>query len=181
MWYAVAAAVLVLGGGGSVFFGCRHAVDGIRAMDRFVVPGEHDLQLDAGHTTFFYEPESSIDGVSYSAPESVTGLSCSLTSPAGQSIRLDAPGMTQTYDLAGYRGRSQFAADLERAGTYKLRCAYDSDPGPRVVIAVGEGFRVKAILLFIVGFAASVFLSVPVFLITLIRRRSAARPHYAGR
>ena len=178
-WYAVAAAIAVIGGGSSVFYGCGRAIEGIRSMDRYLVPGEHDLQLPAGRTTLFYERDSEVDGVRYTTSDTaVAGMTCTLTAPDGTQVRLQAPSMDQSYNLGGYSGRSALVADVDQAGTYRLACAHDSPPGPTMVLAIGEGFRVKSIILAIVGFAASLFIAVPVLVITLIRRRSRVPPTY---
>lgn len=178
-WYVAAAAIAVIGGGGSVFYGCSQAAKGIRSMDRYVVPGEHDLQLPAGRTTFFYERDSEVDGVRYvTSDTAVLGLSCTLTGADGTRVELGKPSMDQSYSLAGYSGRSAMAADVEQAGSYRLACAHDSPPGPTLVLAVGDGFSVKSILIAIIGGAAALFLAVPILVITLVRRRSRVPPAY---
>jgi hypothetical protein len=170
-WYALAGAIIVIGSGVSVFHGCGAAKRSIARMDRHTQPGEHELELDAGRTLFFFE----------SAPPQAARLGCRLTAADGRSLPLAPPSVRQSYDLGGYHGRSQFAADVEEPGRYRLACAYDGPPGPPVTVAAGEGFSVGSILLAIVGVAGSIFVSVPIMVITLIRRRSRSRPDYTRR
>ncbi|HTM22794.1 MAG TPA: hypothetical protein VL172_19865 [Kofleriaceae bacterium] len=170
-WYAVACAIIVIGSGASVFYGCGAAKRSIAGMDRHQQPGAHQLQLDAARVTLFFE----------SAPPEAATLDCRLTGAGGKSVPLTAPSVTQTYDLGGYHGRSQFAAEVEEAGRYTLTCAYPGGSGPPVTVAVGGGFSVGSILLAIVGVAGSIFISVPIMVITLVRRRSRSRPDYTRR
>jgi hypothetical protein len=164
-WYAVGAAIIVLGCGLSVWHGRGATHRAMAAMERHTAPGEWDVQLTAGRTSFFVE--------SPGAPPQ-----CTLTGPPRAKIIFEEPPIVQRYDRGGYVGRSFRQAEVDEDGTYHLACT--SADGPKVV-ASGDGFSVRNLIPAIIGSAASIFLAVPIMAFTLIRRRSRNRPDYTSR
>jgi hypothetical protein len=186
VWYAVAAAIFVLGVAG---FGWAlwSGLSGIGDLIvRFVVPGSGEVTLvETGTYTIFHEQESVIDGRVFSAP-TIGGLAVTVTEEAsGAAIPVRPPGMHATYAVGGHSGVSVLAFDVARPGPYRVTGAYDSGRAePRTVLAVDLGFfgRLWRTLLAGFGLVLATAIAAPtIAAITYFRRRRMLRAAAGGR
>jgi hypothetical protein len=139
-WYAVAAIVLVIGGGIAGWLFLSGLAAARSALTWVVVPGSAVVTLDEpGSYTIFHEPESVVDGRIYSS-QSVSGLRVTLTSEATKaSVPLASPRGSLRYSFGGHEGVSVFAFDIAEPGRYRL--AGDFPGGqtePATVLAIGH-------------------------------------------
>lgn len=144
-------------------------VDNIAGMQRFVVPGEHALTLEARDYRVFAERESTVDGVAYSSER--ISVRCTLDRD-GTPIELQAATGKIQYSLGGYAGRAIFKFTMPAAGTAHMSCASDDGKG---VLAVGTGIGtsvVAAVLTLVLGVIATVGGFAIVY---VLRRRSRKR------
>lgn len=143
---------------------------------RFVVPGEQELEFkDTGEYSLFYEYQSTVDGVTYSTAEHLTGMVVTLHSLDGSlEVPLEDASVSTTYTIGSRSGVLLANFSIDESGTYVLTAQYqDGRTAPDVVLAVGRFSFVKmllpGILLGFVGFVAGVLLLVWV----LVKRRKA--------
>jgi hypothetical protein len=179
-WYVLAAVVLLATiAGFTIFLLVR--LNGLGAsLLQVVVPGEAQLNLvETGSYTIFHEYNSVVDGKVYAVPV-LSGLRVSVTSPAGKTLALNAPGGTSRYSFASREGISVFTFEVGEPGTYQLTASYDNGRAePRTVLSVGSGFVSSIIvtvmiglLIMFAGIGAAVAIAVVVY---LARRRAMAR------
>lgn len=142
-WYYALGVAVILAGlslfAYALFHGIDHVTDG---LTQIVVPGEKDLTLMPRlKYTIFLETESVVDGRIYSTTESISGLTCEVTSEtSGDEIETRLPTMDTTYSLSGRSGRSVFEFVTGEGGDYRVACGYgEGSQGPQTVVAVGSG------------------------------------------
>lgn len=140
-WYGVLGGIVILAGAGlfvyALLHGISHTTDG---LTQIVVPGERDLTLKPKQRyTIFLETRSVVGDRIYST-QSVSGLSCIVTSRAsGNRINTHSPGVNTTYSVGARDGSSMLEFFTEESGVYNVACAYgDGAQGPQVVVAVGS-------------------------------------------
>jgi hypothetical protein len=123
----------------TLFNGILHITDD---LTQIVVPGAKDLTLKPKLMyTVYLEEHSFVDGRIYSTTESVSGLTCVVTSEtSGNKIKTFHPRGSMTYDVGGRSGRSVLVFVTEEAGVYRIACDYEEGKeGPKAVLAVGSG------------------------------------------
>lgn len=142
LWYCALGAAVILAGVGlfvhSLLHGIFHITDG---LTQIVVPGEKDLTLMQKLSyTIFLETESVVDGRIYSTKESLSGLTCVVTSQtSGNKIDMRHPAVNATYSVNGREGRSVLEFATQEAGVYHIACDYqEGSQGPQAVLAVGS-------------------------------------------
>jgi hypothetical protein len=142
-WYCSLGVAVILAGVGlfvhTLLHGLLHVTDG---LTQIVVPGEKDLSLMPKlNYTIFLEAESVVDGRIYSTTESLSGLTCLVTSQtSGNKMTTRRPSANTTYSIGGREGRSVLEFVTEEAGLYHFACDYEKGrQGPQVVLAVGSG------------------------------------------
>jgi hypothetical protein len=171
LWYVAGVAILVGGIGGAVWYGVTTVIGSIDDMQRFVVPGEHELELAAGDHTLYYERTSTVNGVAYHT-ERVVSLQCGLR--FGQEpIEMRAPSMNETYTMGSRSGASVAAFTADQKGTYTLDCAHEDGP---VVVAVGDAFSFKVIIIAIVMAFLGLIAGAVTIALTYQRRLNAMNP-----
>jgi hypothetical protein len=169
-FYLLALGILVFGISGSLVQGCGAAVESVASMERFAVPGEHEMELSPGEQTIFYERHSRLDGEVFTGPETPGNLVCQVASAGGGELEVRKPTIDESYDLGDYHGRAAWAFEVPRPGRYRLSCELP-DPDTRIVVAIGQGFSVGDLLIAILGVTFSVMISVIISLVTFLRRR----------
>jgi hypothetical protein len=130
-------------------------------LTQLVVPGARNISLMANRTyTIFWERQSMVNGVVYSATE-INGLVCTVFSQAsGQKIDVSRAPTNTSYNLGERQGSSILEFTTVDAGVYHLRCDYDRGrQTPQVVLAVGTGV-VGGIFLLVGKALGSLFLSI---------------------
>jgi hypothetical protein len=166
-WYllALVPALVGLAIGGAT---CSSMIDDIKAMQRVVVPGEGQLELEAGDYVAYGETESNVDGVAYS--NSGFSVRCGMLGPDGAEVKLESPTGKVQYGLGGYSGRNYFEFTAPTNGTYTLRC--DGADAP-AVIAVGKGVGTNIVIAVLSGVGGAIISVVAI--IVLWRKRKRAR------
>lgn len=161
-FYALTAVPIVIGIVVAVVSILR-MVDDIEAMPRLVIPGERDVELEAGEYIVYGETKSVVDGRGIS----VTSFqaTCRLTGPDGADVAMETRSSTSSYALGSYKGESMFEVDVPAAGTYHLAC--DGDTG---VIALGGGIG-KTILIALGAGFVGIGLGIAVFFLVRGRRK----------
>ncbi|MDB4963206.1 MAG: hypothetical protein JWP01_3205 [Myxococcales bacterium] len=134
-WYALTAIPLLIAA-----FVCARAiiemVDRMTSMQRFVVPGMVELELDRGEQVVFGESRSVVNGVGYN--NASFEVRCSVEDAAtAKPLALKAPTGHTSYSLGGYQGESLWEVDVPQAGRYRMTC---EGPDTKAVLAVGRGF-----------------------------------------
>lgn len=187
LWHLLWGVPFFLAGGGSfaysLFHGLSHVTD---SLTQIVVPGSADLHLKPANYEVFLEEESVVNGKIYSTSESVSGLSCGVTSvESGAAIALTKPSMNTTYSLGGRSGHSVLEFPVHQDGRYTFACDYGDNPkGAEVVVAVGSGVGEAISLTIAESFAAiggGVAAGLAVIVIVFVmRERTKAKLRQAG-
>lgn len=139
-WYAIGAAVIVLGLGGAYLYGISQASKLLPDV-RVVAPGTNEVQLDhAGKYTVFYEYNSVVDGHTYSTDESPPAISSGLVAKAAsQPVELSRPPGKSSYTVNEYVGTSVLEFSIDDPGTYVFTARYEQGrTGPDIVFAIGK-------------------------------------------
>jgi hypothetical protein len=177
LWHLLWGAPFILIGVGLFVYvllhGITHATD---SLTQIVVPGNAQLNLKPGHYTVFLEDESTVNGKVYSTTQSVSGLSCRVTSVKdGTKIPLRQTSMNTTYSVSSRSGHSVLEFTIQQDGRYEFACDYEDGPkGPDVVIAVGSGVGEAIASTILDGFAAILggFGGAAVVVVVVVLRRA---------
>lgn len=165
-WYLVAVASFVVGAAIAVP-SLLGLFDDIRDMPRVVVPGAHDVTLEAGDYVVYGETSSQVDGVAY--VNNGFAVKCSLVGSDGAAVELRVPTAETQYSVGSHAGRSIYVFTSPAAGTYHFACE-GSDPKAVLAIGHGIGGRLIAILIpLFIGMAGS---GIAIFVVRRKRRRS---------
>ncbi len=157
LWHLLWGVPFFLAGGGyfgyTLYHGLTHLTD---SLTQIVVPGSAELHLMPGTYTVFLEEESVVNGKIYSTTESVSGLSCRVSSvESGTAIALTKASMDTSYSLGARSGHSVLEFPIQRGGRYNFACDYGDNPkGPEVIVAVGSGVGEAISLTVVEGLAA---------------------------
>jgi hypothetical protein len=182
-WYCVLGGIVMLAGAGLFAYvllhGISHVTDG---LTQIVAPGEKDLTLMPKQKyTIFLETKSVVDGRIYST-QSVSGLNCTVTSQtSGTTINTYRPGTNTTYSVGGRHGSSVLEFFTEKAGVYRVACAYGAGVhGPQVVVAVGSGVSGRIYSTIIESFASIFggFILGGAIILTVVILRARAERRY---
>jgi len=142
-WYCSFGVAAILAGLGLFFYALFHGILHVTDdLTQIVVPGEKDLTLMPKlNYTIFLETKSVVDGRIYSTTESLSGLTCVVTSHlSGNEIETRRATVNTTYSVGGRAGRSVLEFVTEEAGVYHIVCDYnEGSQGPQAVLAVGSG------------------------------------------
>ena len=173
LFYVLGALLLAAGIGSCVsgITGMSKQVDGLA---RVVVPGEAQVQLEAGEHTIFFESRSRVNGKLYVADQ-LSDLGCAVVDASEQEVKLEHPTGSQSYSFGSFKGESIFELVTPRAGLHTVSCAYDEDAEPKVVLAFMRGSLFRPILEPILGFFLCFGAGVAVLLVVWNARRRAAR------
>lgn len=170
LWYAAGAAIMVLGIGGAVWYAVGTVIGSVDDLERFVIPGTHEIELAAGDHTLYYEHRSTVDGVAYHT-EQPASFTCSVH--LGQEVvPLRSPSMDETYSYGSRAGASVAAFTADQQGTYTLECEREGGP---VVVAVGDAFSFKVILIAIVLAFLALIAGAATIAVTYYRRSKVLR------
>ena len=174
-WYVIAVLISLVGGCGVAGLGIWRARDKVAGFPRAAMPGELHVPLEQGSYTIFLEPRSVVGGETFRSQQA--NVRCSLARADGHAAKLSAGGVSLSYDMGPYQGKSIRDADVDEDGDYTLACA--TDGGARIVLAVGQGLGTTIALATVCGiggFAAGVVL----FLVVYFRRRKARERQAQG-
>lgn len=113
----------------------------IGGLTQVAAPGEAELNLSGpGEYTIFYENSSYFDGVLYETSEKMPGLQIEVVEKAsGLKLQTYPSPSSSSYSVGGRSGHSVMAFRAEAAGLHVINASYPSEPGPKVVLAVGKG------------------------------------------
>lgn len=121
-------------------------VDAVEAMQRTLVPGTIELQLEADEYVLYAETQTVIDGKGYAFVEGGAG-GCELVDASGRQVPLEARSSSTSYTFGSYQGKSFAEVDVPAAGRYVLSC--EGGPG---AVAIGGGIGAKLGLALAAGF-----------------------------
>lgn len=178
-WYGVAAAVLVVGVG--VFIGLLYSgISGMgKAMQRGVVPGQFEVQVEKPGTQIIYhEFQSVMDGKVFSSRQGLQPLQIRVVAKeSGTKVSTTKAGANSTYTYGSYSGRSILSFEASQPGTYALSVVYAGNAaGPEFVLAVGPSFGsglVFTILSAVITLLVTIGLSAVIAIVTFVKRRQA--------
>ena len=110
-------------------------------LTQMAAPGEAELNLSGpGEYTIFYENRSYYDGIFYMTSEQMPALQIEVVEKAsGRNLQTYPPPSSSTYSVGGRSGQSIMAFRAEAAGIHVINASYPSEPGPKVVLAIGKG------------------------------------------
>jgi hypothetical protein len=174
-WYVIAVLISLVGGCGVAGLGLWRAYDKVTTFPRAAMPGELRVPLERGSYTIFWEPRSVVDGEAFMSQQA--NVRCKLARTDGHAAALSTGGVSVSYSMGSYQGKSMFDADVDEDGDYTLTCV--TDDGARVVMAIGQGLGTTialSIVCGIGGFAAGVV----IFLVVYFRRRKARQRQAEG-
>ena len=173
-WFYLLVFLLPVGGclvtATSFIKGTGGIADMVAGMHRVVVPGEANVDLDAGKYTVFYEHHSVVDGATY-ATGNLNGLRCSVHDQDGAEVTLTAPSASMTYSFGNHAGSAIWTLEAARTGTYVLSCHFDSDEGGKVVLAFLSGSFTGELLKTILPAVLGMLFGFGAFLTIFILRR----------
>jgi hypothetical protein len=142
-WYCSLGVAAMLAGLGMFIYTIVHGISHVTDdLTQIVVPGDRNLTLMPKlKYTIFLEEQSVVNGQIYSTTESLSGLTCAVTSQAsGIKIQTRRSTMNTTYSVGGREGRSVLEFVTEEGGVYHIGCDYEEGSrGPQVVLALGSG------------------------------------------
>jgi len=104
-----------------------------------IVPGSHQIQLDRGKYTIFYEYETVVNNRVFSTGESLGDLTVTLR-PVSSSTSILVRGASAdiSYQFGSRAGRSILEFSTYEPGQHILEAYYTVGLGPEVVIAIGK-------------------------------------------
>jgi hypothetical protein len=119
-------------------------------VQRAVVPGTANLDLEAGHHRIYYEYQSQIDGRRVFTGRAVPPLDVTLTSTAtGEEVLLEVPSGRYSYESGSPTRRAGYSIlgfEISAPGSYLLGADYGAGSGEPVVLAVRPAGRVSGVI-----------------------------------
>lgn len=178
--YVVGAVVMAGGCGASVGGSLWRVMSEVEDMQRVVVPGSHDLELQSRTYTIYWESRSVVDGTAYMNPGQAT-VRCQLGTPAGEPVSIRGASVDKTYTFgSSYQGESLFEFDIDRPGTYRLSCEMLGESSSQGVLAIGQGMAIGSIVLGLLGGMVAFGLGLFIILRTHMRRRPTLTVYSIG-
>lgn len=108
----------------------------VDAMQRLVVPGEHEVELAAGSYLLYAETRSTIGGTSYLWHGGA--LQCSaVESASSRPAPLTAATLSENYAVGAFEGQSMFELEIATAGRYRVECQVGT--GGPMTVALSRG------------------------------------------
>lgn len=178
IFYGISGVILVIG---IILFviilvsGIISSVD--KLNNQVIVPGTKIIELnETGKYNIFFEYRSVIDGKVFDT-NNINGLICSLrNTKTDEFIKLDNSSVKSNYSVNGRAGKSIFEFAINETGKYELKAWYETGDGEDAVLVIGKGFGKELILTIMLSIGilfASLGLAIPVFIVTLIKRKKA--------
>ncbi|MBW3595620.1 MAG: hypothetical protein KY391_08590 [Actinobacteria bacterium] len=156
-----------------------NGLDGItEGLIRVPVPGEADVDLEAGKWTVFYEYVGEFEGRTYVTSIETPGISVVVTGRDGQQLPVVSSNSSFNYNTGGHSGYSigEFRTDYD--GTHRVTTML-TDPGESgpYLIAIGRdlGKATALLVLGILGMLASGFVAFIAWLVVFIMRYRARK------
>ncbi|OGC41233.1 hypothetical protein A2Y85_02170 [candidate division WOR-3 bacterium RBG_13_43_14] len=181
IWYLVAAIVAVSG----IILFVVLLFSGLKNMNKgmtqMVMPGNHDITLEKdGKYTVFYEHRSVIDNQVFVTSENLSGFQVFVVDKQNQKpVAVIPTTVSSNYTMGGRAGFAIFEFEIAHPGRYEISGWYAAqEPGPRIVLAVGQGFvgrLVGTILFSIAILMLSIVIAIAVTVFTLIKRYQAGK------
>jgi hypothetical protein len=177
----MAAVIPALGCAGAYALARHRLLAQVEAMQRFSMPADRSLALVAGEHLVYAETRSIIGGMVYEGGN-VSGLSCDVRSAEDHEVAVFRSSLRSDYEVGPYAGVLMFEFEVDRAGRYRLRCAYRGGVvGQKVVMAVSPGqIGSVASVLAIAAPALGVAAAALALAIWLARRHHGAAAASAG-
>jgi|GEM_PF-5005048 len=183
-FYAVGAAIAVVGIAASISFARARFHNTVGAMDRYVMPGDHVVDLEIDGYMIFWEKKTIIDGKPWAEAEPPSGISCTVV----PLVAIDENGAvdrfaviepqrveaTQPYALDDYIGQSVLQFDAITNGEHRLSCGYESGDGPTVAMALDDTGKSGWTVFYVVGGASAALLAGVAFVFGVYIRRARA-------
>ncbi len=167
--YAIVLAIIVGGGGASVWLAMARAGTSVAAQPRMILPGKVTATLTPGNHGVFVETRSEIDGKETTGPK--TQPICSLAGPGDVAVPLNPPDIKESYDTRGFRGARAYEVQIEHGGAHVLECS-----GPAgTIVAIGDGAQVWDMVPGLAGLVVCLLSGLGLFLFVFVRRRGANR------
>lgn len=115
-------------------------------LQRFIVPGEHDLVLaNTGTYVIYHEYKTPLESGELSTPRDLAGFGGTLTrKDTGERVELRDIAQQAGYKLGESAGRPLVTFSIAEPGTLLLDVGFrQTARHPRAVIAVGEGLQAR--------------------------------------
>lgn len=178
IFYGISGVILVIG---IILFVITLVSGIISSVDKLnnqvIVPGTKIIELnETGKYNIFFEYRSVIDGKVFDT-NNINGLICSLrNTKTDEFIKLDNSSVKSNYSVNGRAGKSIFEFSINETGKYELKAWYETGDGEDAVLVIGKGFGKELILTIMLSIGilfASLGLAIPIFIVTLIKRKKA--------
>lgn len=182
-WYVLSAAIVIVGAMLWLvfFFILFFEVKG--SIHQIVVPGVHELELQAsGRYIIYHEYQSVVGNKIFSTDKNaILGLQCSIrTADRAEKVEISPTSPHAKYEFGGKRkGVSIFEFEIGGPGTYILTAKYSNGrEKPQVVLGVARSLFEALLVpgLFLMLFTTcTILLSGGIFWITFFKRRRAKK------
>ena len=181
-WFHLFALALIVVG---ALFTYRAFVAAVNAMQggltQAIFPGEATVSFAApGNYDIYYEDHSEFNGRVFDTGSRVPGLTFRVTdTETGETLPLQRPGMSETYEMNGRTGRLVFQFHVAKPGSYKVTAQYDDEQQHgEAVFTVGNAQIGRFAMLLLAGIL-SIFCfgggAVLVIVLIEVRRYSSKR------
>lgn len=168
--YVVGALVMAGGCGASIGGAIWHSLSGIADMQRVIIPGAHELELEASVHTIYWESRSVVDGAAHINPGHAS-VRCAMNTASGESVDIRNAKVSQKYTFGSYQGESLFEVDIARPGSYRLSCEVSGGTTSEGVLAMGPGISLGGIMFGVIGALLAFGIGLFIILRTYHRRK----------
>lgn len=140
----------------------------VDAMQRLVMPGEHEVELAAGEHVIYAETRSTVGGTSY--VWNGGALQCTaVESASSKPAALSAATMSENYSFGGFEGQSMFELDIATAGRHRVACEVAT--GGPMTVAISQGRVLGSMLYTMLGGFVIAAAGLTTILLTWDKRR----------
>lgn len=140
----------------------------VDAMQRLVMPGEHEVELAAGSHVIYAETRSTVGGTSHVWHGGA--LQCTaVESASSKPAPLSAASMSENYSFGAFEGQSMFELEIATAGRYRIACQVES--GGPMTIALSRGHVLGSMLYSMLGGFVIAAAGLTTILLTWDKRR----------
>lgn len=144
---------------------------------RIVLPGSHQLELEKGSYTLFYEYRSQINGDVFLSDPNVPGIRFFVISPEDTGVELTVSSVNKRYEFSGRAGYSVLKFAIDSAGIYTVGGGFPQGVvGPDYLFAVGKS-RSGSLLLAVISIVGGLGISAVLLIGTFLMRQPGRHRH----
>jgi hypothetical protein len=174
--YVVGVLVMIGGCGASIGGAIWQSLSRVEGMQRVVIPGSHELALEAGTYKIYWESRSVVDGAMHITTGHAS-VRCVLTTASDESVDIRNVSFGEEYTFGSYKGDALFDVHIVRPGAHRLSCEVSGGTTSGGVLAIGRGLALGGILIGVLGAVLAFGLGLFIILATAFRRRPRPAVH----